>query len=508
MDRYGHLSLRRMHHVATRLGKPARWLGAVLALGTILPTSVRAESRVILTPATGPVGTAASLRGNHFGPNDVVVVKLGRRTLARARTSRDGSFKTSFTVPAGGRSAKRIVSRSVGRRIVNIFRFSGSTSMAQAREVASRRGRRLRWTATGRSVGSTVLLRGSRFPANRRVRIRLGGIEVAVAHTNSRGEFVKGFTIPALSVGRHLLRVKPGPRALGANFGITPDPVVVAAGDIACDPEDPGFNGGNGTADLCHMRQTSDLALKAAPAAVLALGDLQYEAGSLGDFQASYQPTWGRFKAITRPVPGNHEYGINGAAGYFDYFSGEGVSSGSAGDRNKGYYSFDVGAWHLIALNSNCTEFGLTCGAGFPQEQWLRKDLAANRNRCVLAYWHHPLFSSGQQGNHPTMRDIFVALYEAGADLVLTGHDHFYERFGPLTPDGARDTARGIREFIVGTGGRDLQSAKRPIKNESEVRQSDTFGVLDLRLHPDAYEWQFVPEAGKTFRDAGRQHCH
>jgi calcineurin-like phosphoesterase family protein len=497
-----------MRLTVTRLGKTLLCLGALLVLTATLPGAARAESRVTLTPATGPGGTNASLRGLHFGRNDRVVVKLGRRTLARTRTTRHGSFKASFTVPAGGRSSKKIVSRSLGRRVVNVFRFSASTSLAQAREVASRKGRRLRWTATGRSVGSTVVLRGSRFPPNRRVRIRLGGVQVGAARTNRLGEFSESFTVPAIPLGRHLLRVKPGPRALGASFGVTADPLVAAAGDIACDPEDPNFNGGNGTAELCHMRQTSDLVLGARPAAVLALGDLQYEAGSLEDFTASYAPTWGRLKSITRPVPGNHEYGIKGAKGYFDYFNGEGVNSGPAGDRDKGYYSFDVGAWHLIALNSNCSEFGLTCGGGFPQANWLRADLAAHRNRCVLAYWHHPLYSSGQQGNHPTMHDIFAALYEAGADLVLTGHDHYYERFGPLTPEGVPDPARGIREFIVGTGGRDLQRTKKPIKNDSQVRHFETFGVLALRLHPDSYDWEFLPEAGKTFRDSGTQPCH
>jgi hypothetical protein len=276
---------------------------------------------------------------------------------------------------------------------------------------------------------------------------------------------------------------------------------VAAAGDIACDAESPFFNGGAGTQEDCHMRHTSDLVLQARPTTVLALGDTQYEAGTPSDYQASYNPTWGRFKSITRPVPGNHEYGHQDGAGYFDYFGAW------AGERTKGYYSFDVGAWHLVALNSNCEEPGLNCAAGLEQERWLRADLARNRESCVLAYMHDPLFSSGQAGNQPQVRDLFVALYEAKADVVFGGSDHDYERFAPQTPDGQLDTVNGIRQFVVGTGGRDLQSFKN-IKPNSEARNSDTFGVLTLKLHAGSYDWEFLPEAGGSFRDGGSQACH
>jgi hypothetical protein len=249
------------------------------------------------------------------------------------------------------------------------------------------------------------------------------------------------------------------------------------------------------------MRQTSDLVLGAQPAAVLALGDTQYEAGTPLDFQASYHPTWGRFKSITRPVPGNHEYGHRGGAGYFEYFGA------FAGEEPKGYYSFDVGAWHLIALNSNCTQPGVNCAKGFAQERWLRADLARHRESCMLAYIHDPLFSSGQGGGHPTVRDLVVALHQAGVELLLAGSDHDYERFAPQTPDGQLDPVSGIRQFVVGTGGRDLQSIKR-VKPNSEVRNDDTFGVLTLRLHPRSYDWEFLPEAGRSFRDSGSQACH
>ncbi len=278
------------------------------------------------------------------------------------------------------------------------------------------------------------------------------------------------------------------------------DPVVAAAGDIACDPANVSYNGGNGTPGACRMRATSDLLLTVNPHAVLALGDNQYEDGALSKFRQSYDPTWGRLKGITYPVVGNHEYGTPGAAGYFDYFGAV------AGPRDKGYYSFDLGAWHIIALNSNCWEVG-GCGAGSPQEQWLRSDLASHPTRCTLAFWHHPRSSSGPYGDDTAYEPFWRALYEAGADVVLTGHSHNYERFAPEGPGGVADSARGLREFVVGTGGRSHYGLST-IQPNSEVRNIDTYGVLKLTLRPTAYEWQFVPEPGATFTDTGTTACH
>jgi hypothetical protein len=176
--------------------------------------------------------------------------------------------------------------------------------------------------------------------------------------------------------------------AVRAPTAAAADPVVMAAGDIACDPADPNFNGGAGTASACRMRATSDLLVAAAPAAVLPLGDNQYEDGALAKYQQSYDPSWGRVKAVSRPIPGDGDYGVSGAAGYFDYFGA------AVGTRGKGYYSYDVGAWHVIALNSACGKVG-GCGPGSPQEQWLRADLAAHPADCTLAYFHKPRFVSG-----------------------------------------------------------------------------------------------------------------
>jgi calcineurin-like phosphoesterase family protein len=276
--------------------------------------------------------------------------------------------------------------------------------------------------------------------------------------------------------------------------------VIAAAGDIACDPGSPSFQHLEGAADACHMRATANLLTKVDPVVVLTLGDNQYENGTLAKYRRSYDPTWGRLKDRTRPAPGNHEYRTPGAAGYFDYFGA------AAGSRSAGWYSFDVGAWHLIALNSECANVG-GCGKGSRQERWLRADLAAHPSACTLAYWHKPRFSSGLHGDDPTYTAFWRALYAARADVVLVGHDHDYERFAPQRPDGALDPARGIREFVVGTGGK-THYGFRTIRRNSQVRNTGTFGVLRLALRPGSYDWRFLPEPGKHFTDAGHASCH
>ena len=232
----------------------------------------------------------------------------------------------------------------------------------------------------------------------------------------------------------------------------------------------------------------------------MAVGDLAYPDGSKENF-VCYDKTWGLARSRTRPAPGNHEFHSSGATPYFDYF---GVL---AGDPKTGYYSYDLGAWHIIVLNSECRDVG-GCEAGSPQGKWLRADLASHTVACTLAYWHKPLFSSGSaHGNDLTMRPLWDALYEANADVVVNGHDHDYERFAPQTPDGASDPGRGIREFVVGTGGKSHRPFSEP-KPNSEVRDATAFGVLKLTLKSKSYDWQFIPEEGKTFTDSGSGACH
>jgi acid phosphatase type 7 len=291
---------------------------------------------------------------------------------------------------------------------------------------------------------------------------------------------------------------------LACSAAAVADPVIMAAGDIACDPADPGYNGGAGSADRCHQQATSDLLLSAPLDAVLPLGDIQYDSATTARINAVYAPTWGRMKSISRPILGNHEPGA--ATGFFDYFNGPGVSDGPAGPRGRGYYSFDLGSWHLVALNSNCAS--VSCSAGSEQESWLRADLAAHPTNCTLAYWHHARYSSGHDGSNSLMQPLWEALQDAQAELLLSGHSHDYERFAPLDRDGDVDQAGGIRQFVVGTGGAFFTGGLGSLAPHSEVAQNDTFGVLKLTLRPASYDWEFVPEAGRTFSDSGFQSCH
>jgi hypothetical protein len=480
----------------------------LLSLGALSAPAGAATST--LRPASGPAGTVVSLVGRGFGARQRVVLKAGlsHRTVARVKTRRGGAFKASFTIFPGVQGTIQIVSRTRHRQIVNYFHVSGAPDDPQATELASSRGTRLRWAPPGDSAGARLGLRGSQFPHRKAVRVRFGDQVLRAGKTDSRGSFSSHILVPTTTTGRHTVRVRVGPQRLRFGFIVSDDPVIAAAGDIACDPESMFYNGGAGAPGNCQMRATSEAVLRANPTRVLALGDNQYEGGTRADYLISYEPTWGRFKSMTKPVPGNHEYGSRSATGYFDYWDGVGRQKGPAGDRSKGYYSFDIGSWHVIALNSNCSELNVNCGVGFAQEAWLRADLSAHPRRCVLAFWHHPWFTSGQEGSSPTLRDFVNALYEHRADVLLVGHDHDNERYAPQTPDGRLDLASGIREFVVGTGGRDLVSFKKQPKPNSEVQSADTFGILVMHLHPSSYDWQFVPAAGGSFHDSGSQACH
>jgi hypothetical protein len=265
------------------------------------------------------------------------------------------------------------------------------------------------------------------------------------------------------------------------------DPVLVGAGDIAdCKA-------------LWPAAKTANL-LDRIEGTVFTLGDHAYENGTPKQFADCYGPTWGRFKARTRPVVGNHDYGTAFANGYFDYFGK------AAGDPTKGYYSYDLGKWHVVVLNSNCTQVR-GCKAGSPQEQWVRQDLEAHPALCTVAMWHNPRYSSGEHGDDKSLGDIWKALYDAGAEVVLSGHDHDYERFAPQDADSKADPVRGLRQFVAGTGGRSLYKWRTPDAN-SEVRNNETFGVFKMTLHDDGYDWEFIPIEGQSFTDSGSAKCH
>jgi len=275
------------------------------------------------------------------------------------------------------------------------------------------------------------------------------------------------------------------------------DPSIMAAGDIICNTLTTNSSG-------CQQMAVSQIVVDQQPAAALILGDLCHTP-SVNCFDNYFNPSWGRLFSIAHPTTGNHDYLVSGAVYYFDYWNGIGNSAGPAGNRSQGYYSFDIGAWHLIALNSQCGDAG-GCSSGSPQYLWLQQDLQDHPNLCTLAYYHIPVFSSGGRAE-TNMRQIYTLLYNNNVDVVLDGHDHIYERFAPQDPNGLADPLRGIREFIAGTGGANHTSIAA-IQPNSEVRNTDTFGALKLTLHPDGYDWQFMPIPGKTFTDAGTALCH
>ena len=314
--------------------------------------------------------------------------------------------------------------------------------------------------------------------------------------------------------------------------------VIAAAGDIVCSSRmerqaqervrelqtrDTGVPSDSRPARSCAAGATADLLRELSPAAVLPLGDVQYECGDAAEFSQSYAATWGQFKSVSRPVVGNHEYGSScgrsDASGYFDYF---GAAAGE-----KGWYSYDLGPWHLIALNSECTAGRGTeavggCNPGSEQYRWLQADLAAHKNACTLAYWHEPRFSSGRHGSANQMAAIWNELVALKVDVVLSGHNHIYERFDfightdPPTdtgqdPESIAETPnldpQGIQEFVVGTGGRNHVRLNKPPLVGEVVRDDSSFGVLSMTLKPGSYDWEFMPVKGSTFQDHGSAKC-
>lgn len=266
-----------------------------------------------------------------------------------------------------------------------------------------------------------------------------------------------------------------------------PVATILAAGDIAsCNS-----GGDEATANLLDARPH---------ALVVTLGDNVTDTGTAAEFANCYDPTWGRHKGRTRPALGEREYGVFRAGGYYGAFGS------AAGDPPLGWYSYDLGTWHIIVMNSNCEVVG--CATGGSQEVWLRQDMGANPRACTLAVMHHPRWTSGTtHGPTPAVAPLYQALHDAGVDVLLSAHERNYERFPPLDPAGNFDPARGVRQFVAGTGGRSHHPLGPPL-NGSQARNDNTFGLLVMTLRPTGYDWQFVPEAGKTFTDAGSGTCH
>lgn len=319
-------------------------------------------------------------------------------------------------------------------------------------------------------------------------------------------------TIASFSIaGTYTLRLTATDTAAAISDDIVivvSDPILVGAGDIA-----PDCTAGASTANAEAVASLLD----GIPGTVFTLGDNAYQDGTAAQFANCYGPTWGRHRARTRPATGNHDYQTAGASAYFDYFNGVGNQDGPAGDRSGGYYSYDIGAWHVVVLNSECaaapaTPTGLWlpggCAAGSAQETWLRADLAASPTNNIIAMWHKPRFSSSaSDATNAFLQPLWQALYEHGVDIILGGHWHNYERLAPTNANGARDDAYGIRQFVVGTGGIPL-TGFGTTRGTSEARNNTTHGVLKLTLHAASYDWEFVPISGGSFAESGTASTH
>ncbi|MFL5720321.1 MAG: phosphodiester glycosidase family protein [Chloroflexota bacterium] len=378
--------------------------------------------------------------------------------------------------------------------------YSGrwTTSTSSAYLGGATKSSRVRGAAATYSFsGNQVAWIAPRGPTRGSARVSVDGKAVATVslYSATRSSRRAVFTYAFATTGRHRITIRVlgtagHPRVAIDGFAVVDSastyPVLVGAGDISSCAN-------SGDAKTTRV-------LERIPGTVFTAGDNAYDSGSAAQYANCYHPMWGRFKGRTRPVPGNHEYETARAVPYFAYFGAR------AGTPGQGWYAYDVGTWRVYSLNSNCSAVG-GCGAGSPQEAWLRADLAANPRTCVAAIWHHPLFSSGEHGNNAATRGLWNALYEGGADIVINGHDHDYERFAPQRPDGTGDAAKGIREFVVGTGGVGLRRFSTTRAN-SQVRKSTVLGVLRLELKSASYAWRFMPVAGSTWTDTGSTACH
>jgi hypothetical protein len=418
---------------------------------------------------------------------------------------------------------------------------------------------RLALSRTAAAPGARVVLSGHGFAAHARVRVTLAGVTVRRTRAGSRGGFRTAFRVPAKPAGLYRVRARVrGKRVASHRFRIRrapvagtpltpapqdptpapappvapaqetppppppppppPDPpTLAAAGDIACSPTQ------TASETSCHHGETAMLVEGLDPDAVAVLGDNQYEHGEFENFTSMYDPTWGNLRPITFPAIGNHEYEgdpeRDSAPGYFQYFGS------SAGDVSKGYYRWSLGDWTIFVLNSGAIDYTRTgagsalpddcwpvsCAAGSDQLTWLTGELdSLPDDACVLAYWHHPRFSSGYGGvnrDYPETGPMYEALYAHGAELLLNGHAHNYERFEPVGPDGSPDATAGVTNFVVGTGGRSLFTQPGDQESISETLYTDAFGVLELTLDSGAWSSRFVTETGET-RDAASGTCH
>ena len=489
--------------------------GAVSATGLASPIIVKGllnDVNVACSVTAGnQVGNSAASANAGVTPSAstpfALAVVQSRKTHGSAGTF---DLVIDATQPVGGNIT--VEPRVIGSGHTMAFQFNGPVASAGSVSVAPI------GTATAMISGNEVVVALNNIPDNQRVSVSLLNVNGSSSPPPVSVNFLTGDVNNTRSVNSSDisgLKARSGQATTGANFrfdlnasgainssdistvkarsGLTLpfEPVnIIAVGDIAqCN--------GLPAADS-DAAKTALLIDSLAPLTpLLLLGDLAYVAGTPAEYQNCYDPTYGRFKARSYPAPGNHDYGVAGADTYYSYFGSR------AGPDRRGYYSVDIGSWHVISLNSN-----IDMTVGSPQEIWLRADLAANRNKkCTLAYWHHPRFSSSSvHGNDPRSTDVWRTLYEFNADVVLVGHDHTYERFAPQDPDANADPIKGIRQFVIGTGGAALYGFGAPQPN-SEVRGAGSFGVARFSLGDGMYRWEFLPIPGNTFADSGEANC-
>ncbi len=506
-----------------------------------------------------------NLSGTGLPPHHRGTVSLGSMHLGRFTTGRQGRWSTPVRVPRDAHAGVRRLQVRAGARFVTVgYPVTGSpgNGASETSIAILSTGESVRLSATRVTVGSSVRIAAAGFRHGSTVTVWLDRRHLSGWRVGRRGTVRTTLLIPSRTrAGAHTLSVRgdhhrlqlrllvtgrpatapagggptggsPSPAPVPVPVAAQSDPVVDAVGDMGCAFNDPNYNGGNGSPGVpapgndCLQGYVSDLVVSPLPNALLDLGDNQYDTGTLFDYQHVFDPTYGRANAVTYPTLGNAEYNDGNAppTGFFSYFSAAGVFARiqATGGGNTshlttdGYYSFDLGTWHIIALNSNCTgTYAVSggCQPGSPQEQWLKTDLAANHQKCILAFWHHPRWNSGALGNDSATAAFWTDLYNAHATLVINGHgNHHYERFVPQDPTGA-PAADGIREFIVSTGGQShgVPPTTPGDRATSQVANYTTFGILRLTLHPSSYDWQFVPatadgQSGR-FTDSGSAPC-
>jgi hypothetical protein len=531
---------------------------AVAAVSAAAP----APASLTAVPAQGAAGSILSLTVTGMQAGRVGTVWIGSTRLTRFRIDRRGDGSASVRVPGHRRLGPVRVRVVAGARtVVGAFTITRSSASGSSAFAALSTGESISLSPTRVSAGSSVQFDATGFRRTAVVQAWLGRGLIAMWRTDRRGAVRSSFVVPArtrpsayaLSIrsrGHRLsirLLVTAASKRSGSGNGggsgngtgqtggsgngggaggpaaptIVAPPAVDAVGDMACSYSDPNYNGGAGQpgappGNNCLQQNVSDLVVNPLPNAFLDLGDNQYNTGSLFDYQHVFDPTFGRANAVTYPVLGNAEYnqGNSPPTGFFSYFNATGVvgriqaHGGDASQFAQGYYSFNLGTWHIIALNSNCFTGGVVggCAAGSTEELWLKHDLATTQQKCILAYWHHPLYSA--IANSGYVKPFWTDLYQAHATLVLNGHgDHHFEVFAPQD-DSGHAVADGVREFIVSTGGMSHGTVPSNPPANSQASNYDTFGILRLTLRTNVYDWQFVP-AGQSgnFTDSGTGTC-